>query len=37
MQKYIEIEWLQDVDTILRNASPYISNANISNIVHVST
>ena len=29
MQKYIEIDWLQDVDTIQRNAlSPYISNTN---------
>ena len=29
MQKYIEIDWLQDVDTIQKNALfPYISNTN---------
>ena len=29
MEKYIEIDWLQDVDAIQRNdLSPYISNTN---------
>ena len=29
MEKYIDIDWLQDVDTIQRNElTPYISNTN---------
>ena len=38
MKKYIEINWLQDVDIIQCNAlSPYISDINDARIIAIST